>query len=145
MVKREKSPEIEEDVRLYVAWMPYPLNANLDIKGDRKACVEWVIEIVGNEHLMNIYQKPSVRSISFLFLGYMLIFRGHHDQSRGMFLLEISKSFDKDNKRLLGEHKWSQFLKDPTEEEKFNKTCVFHSIYPTCREAGKDGKLDLHL
>jgi len=75
MVKREKSPEIEEDVRLYVAWMPYPLNANLEIKDDRKACVEWVIEIIGNEHLMNIYQKPSVRSISFLFLGiYAKIF-----------------------------------------------------------------------
>ena len=57
-----------------------------------------------------------------------------------MFLLEISKSYDKENKCLLGEHKWSQFLKDPTEEEKSSKTCVFYSIYPTCREAGKDGK-----
>lgn len=62
-----------------------------------------------------------------------------------MILLEISKAYDKDNKRLLGEHKWSQFLKDPTEEEESYKTCVFHSIYSTCREAGKDGTLDLHL
>ena len=69
MVKREKSPEIEEDVRLYVAWMPYPLNANLELEEDRKACALWVVEIVGPELLMNIYQKPSVRSIPFLVFG----------------------------------------------------------------------------
>ena len=59
-----------------------------------------------------------------------------------MILLEISKDYE-DTKRLLGEHKWSQFLKDPKEEEKFNKTCVFYSIYTNCRAAAKDGKLDL--
>ena len=55
-----------------------------------------------------------------------------------MILLEISKEFT-NHGRLLGEHQWRHFLKDPTKDEEGHKTCVYYSIYRTCREARKDG------
>jgi len=55
-----------------------------------------------------------------------------------MILLEISKAFV-DHQVLLGEHRWSDFLKNADAEQKGRTTQVFHSIYPTIREAQKDG------
>lgn len=55
-----------------------------------------------------------------------------------MMLLEVSKAFE-DHASLLGEHRWSEFLKDPTDEEKGRTTQVFYSFYVRGREAQKDG------
>jgi hypothetical protein len=67
-----------------------------------------------------------------------------------MILLEISKDFV-DHGLLLGEHRWADFLKDPTPEEEPRVTQVFHSFYARGRDAQKDGEhcvidsLILHL
>lgn len=55
-----------------------------------------------------------------------------------MILLEVSRSFE-DHAKLLGEHRWNEFLQDPTEEEMVRFTQVFHSFYSRGREAQKDG------
>jgi hypothetical protein len=55
-----------------------------------------------------------------------------------MVLLEIDKTYPH-NDRLLGEHKWSEFLRNPSEEEKGRVSQIFHSFYTTGREAQKDG------
>ena len=55
-----------------------------------------------------------------------------------MMLLEVSRDFE-DYASLLGEHRWSEFLKDPTIDEKGRSTKVFHSFYTRGREAQKDG------
>lgn len=55
-----------------------------------------------------------------------------------MVLLEIDKEYPH-NDRLLGEHRWSEFLKKPTEEEKDRVTQIFHCLYNTGRAAQKDG------
>lgn len=55
-----------------------------------------------------------------------------------MILLEVSKAFTK-HERLLGEHRWSEMLKDPNREEKARVSRVFHSYYAKGREAQKDG------
>ncbi len=55
-----------------------------------------------------------------------------------MMLLEVAREFE-DSASLLGEHRWSEFLKDPTIDEKGRSTKVFHSFYSRGREAQKDG------
>lgn len=61
MVRRSKSPDIQEDIRLFAVWIPYPLHPNWVFEEDRKACATWVAEVIGNEYdLINIHQKPSV-------------------------------------------------------------------------------------
>lgn len=55
-----------------------------------------------------------------------------------MVLIEVDKKYPH-NERLLGEHKWKEFLKNPTDEEKDRVTQIFHSLYTTGREAQKDG------
>ncbi|CAA7265143.1 unnamed protein product [Cyclocybe aegerita] len=120
MVKRPKSPPIEEDTRLFTVYQPYPLNANFEIEDNQKECALWVAEIIGNQYHIVIYHKP---------------------KSRGMILLEIPKAFT-DHGLLLGEHRWGEFLKNPTDEERVRYTQVFHSFYSTVRDAQKDGWLE---
>lgn len=55
-----------------------------------------------------------------------------------MVLLEIDKKYPH-NDRLLGEHRWSEFLKNPSKEEAGKVTQIFHCLYKTGREAQKDG------
>lgn len=55
-----------------------------------------------------------------------------------MVLLEIDKKFP-NNGLLLGEHRWSEFLQNPSAEEDGRVTQIFHSLYSTGREAQKDG------
>ena len=55
-----------------------------------------------------------------------------------MILLEISKTFTRDE-RLLGEHRWRDMLKDPSNEEKSRVSQVFYCFYNTSRAAQKDG------
>ncbi|KAF9530366.1 hypothetical protein CPB83DRAFT_850784 [Crepidotus variabilis] len=118
MVKRPKTPEVIEEVRLYAVYLPYPLNATWADEDDQKACAFWVAEVIGSkEYLFNIYQMPS---------------------ARGMILLEISKEFTNQG-ILLGEHQWRRILKSPEPDEVGRKTCVYHSTYSNTREAHKAG------
>ena len=55
-----------------------------------------------------------------------------------MILLEVSKTFT-EHERLLGEHRWSEILTNPDEEEEKRVSQVFHSFYAKGRDAQKDG------
>lgn len=55
-----------------------------------------------------------------------------------MVLLEIDKKYPHNN-RLLGEHRWSEILRNPSNEEQGRASRIFHSFYTTGREAQKDG------
>jgi len=44
-----------------------------------------------------------------------------------------------DHERLLGEHRWSEILREPDAEEKKRVSQVFHSFYAKGRDAQKDG------
>ena len=55
-----------------------------------------------------------------------------------MILLEVSKAFTA-HERLLGEHRWSEILTEPNDEEKKRVSQVFHSFYAKGRDAQKDG------
>ncbi|KJA17583.1 hypothetical protein HYPSUDRAFT_57626 [Hypholoma sublateritium FD-334 SS-4] len=116
MPKREQSPDAPDDARYFTVYTPYPLNPNWAEEEEQRACAVWIAECIGPTHLWAIHSKPS---------------------SRGMILLEISRDFE-DHASLLGEHRWSEFLKDPTDQEKGRVTQVFHSFYARGREAQKD-------
>ncbi|PFH49617.1 hypothetical protein AMATHDRAFT_147311, partial [Amanita thiersii Skay4041] len=58
--------------------------------------------------------------------------------ARGMVQFSVSKEF-KEPERLLGEHRWSEFLKEPQEDEKELVSQIFYSTYTTDREVQKDG------
>ncbi|KAF9474822.1 hypothetical protein BDN70DRAFT_295526 [Pholiota conissans] len=117
MVKRPKSPEIVEDCRFFTVYNPYPLNPDWHEENDQIEAAKWVAECIGPNHLWAIHEKP---------------------RAGNMILLEISKDFN-DHGLLLGEHRWSDFLKNPTPEEENKVTQVFHSFYARGRDAQKDG------
>lgn len=56
-----------------------------------------------------------------------------------MVLLEVNRDY-KHVDRLIGEHRWSEFLKHPTDEETGRVSQIFHCFYNTDRQAQKDGK-----
>ncbi|KAF8902400.1 hypothetical protein CPB84DRAFT_862391 [Gymnopilus junonius] len=123
MVKRPKSPEINEDVRYFTVYQPFPLHANWIVPEEAARCANWIAECVGTAHIFAIHYKP---------------------KARGMILLEISKRFT-DHGRLLGEHRWNEMLKNPTHEESQNVSRIFHSFYTTLRDAQKDGWKVIHI
>ncbi|EIW54089.1 uncharacterized protein TRAVEDRAFT_132006, partial [Trametes versicolor FP-101664 SS1] len=55
----------------------------------------------------------------------------------GSVIIEIDESFP-DFKRLLGEHRWSEFLVDPRDEGRYVSK-VFYCTYSTDRDVQKNG------
>ncbi|KNZ72355.1 hypothetical protein J132_03446 [Termitomyces sp. J132] len=123
MVKRARSPETVEDERYFTVYQPYPLNVNWELSSDYIAFSRWVAACIGTEPLHALHYKPS---------------------ARGMVLIEIDKGYPH-NERLLGEHRWKEFLRNPTDEEKDRVTQIFYSLYTTGREAQKDGWKRIHV
>jgi hypothetical protein len=62
-----------------------------------------------------------------------------HIKSRGMVILEIEKHY-KGIDNLLGEHRWCEFLKNPTDEQKDCVSQIFYCLYKSDRETQKDGQ-----
>jgi hypothetical protein len=56
-----------------------------------------------------------------------------------MVIVEIRRDYDGFAK-VLGEHRWSEFLRDPSEEEVSKSTKVFYCRYTTGREVTKVGE-----
>ncbi|KAF5374650.1 hypothetical protein D9615_009008 [Tricholomella constricta] len=55
-----------------------------------------------------------------------------------MVLIEVDKKYS-NTERLLGEHKWANFLNNPSKEETGKVSQIFHCLYNTGRAAQKDG------
>ncbi|TRM68812.1 hypothetical protein BD626DRAFT_471954 [Schizophyllum amplum] len=118
MPKREKTPEAIPDSKFLAIYQPYPANADMELLGDQMKLARWIASIVPHKYLFALHYKP---------------------KARGMVLVEISIECQEIGSKLLGEHRWSEFLRDPSEEEMGRTSQVFYSIYPTLREAQKDG------
>lgn len=56
-----------------------------------------------------------------------------------MVIIEIKREFDSFD-HLLGEHRWIDFLKNPSEEEREIVTQVFYCTYNSGRQVQKHGK-----
>ncbi|KAK7472114.1 hypothetical protein VKT23_000234 [Stygiomarasmius scandens] len=118
MVKRAATPPpAEDEPRYYTVFQPYPLNANWEVREDYIAFARWIAQCIGTESFYALYYKP---------------------KARGMVLIGIDRSF-KNTAILLGEHRWREFLRQPTREESPRVSQVFHSTYNSDRQAQKDG------
>ncbi|KAL4249629.1 hypothetical protein ABKN59_006184 [Abortiporus biennis] len=102
---------IEDDTKFLCIYRPYPLNANIELDEDARHVVFWLACITGKEHIVALHFKPRTERI---------------------IIAEISKKFDRWND-LLGEHKWSEFLQNPTEEEKEGVSQIFY-----CKRSNSD-------
>ena len=56
-----------------------------------------------------------------------------------MVIIEIARECPQLD-RLLGEHRWSEFLRNPSEQEKDQVTKVFYCTYSTGRHVQKNGE-----
>lgn len=139
MPKKIKTPPPGDDEPKYLAvYQPYPLNAHFDLPADCHQFASWFACCVGEDDLpkfLAFFYKPKVRARDRLLLS--LIRR--HGQAKGIILVEMDRSY-KHFERLLGEHTWAKFLKNPTSEEKPRMTRVYYSTYASGREAQKDGE-----
>jgi hypothetical protein len=56
-------------VRFYTIVRPYPQLGNMELLADRKETAFWLADILGGtEHLFAIYNMPSVRTVSPLYM-----------------------------------------------------------------------------
>ncbi|EDR07679.1 uncharacterized protein LACBIDRAFT_298063 [Laccaria bicolor S238N-H82] len=123
MVKRAKSPDATDDARYMTVYQPYPMNANWELPSDVIAFSFWIAGCIGVEPLLGLHYKP---------------------KARGMVLLEIDKAYP-EHERLLGEHRWIEFLKNPRADEKERISQIFYCLYDTGRAAQKDGWKRIHV
>lgn len=56
-----------------------------------------------------------------------------------MVIIEVNRGYSHFD-RILGEHRWSEFLRNPTKDEKERVTQVFYCTYNTGRIVQKNGE-----
>ncbi|KAF8625338.1 hypothetical protein AX17_006880 [Amanita inopinata Kibby_2008] len=118
MVKRAKTPETVEGAKYYTCYKPYPANANFELPEDYIPFCRWIACVLGSQDpLYAVYYKP---------------------KARGMVQFSVARTYP-NPERLLGEHRWSEFLNTPIKEEEKLVSQIFYSTYSTDREAQKDG------
>ncbi|KAJ3803839.1 hypothetical protein F5876DRAFT_84319, partial [Lentinula aff. lateritia] len=119
MPKRIATPPSDINTRYFTIWFPYPLNANWELKADQITFSRWIACCIKKKYLIAIMYKPT---------------------ARGMVIIEVDRAFrDDEHRTLLGEHRWSEFLKQPSEEERRCCSKIFCSVYNDHRGAQKDG------
>jgi len=97
--------------RFLVVVHPYPLNANLELRADRRALALWLVCCIGKDALRAMYYRPS---------------------SLEKVVIEVDRECDRFNE-LLGQHVWSEFLVEPTKEEMGKSSMVFFSTFNPSR------------
>ncbi|KAJ6626718.1 hypothetical protein B0H10DRAFT_507938 [Mycena sp. CBHHK59/15] len=118
MPKRIPTPEPGDDEpKYFTVVQPYPLNANWELPHDYITFGRWIANCIGPEPFFALFYKPS---------------------ARGQVLLEVNRDYPHVD-RLLGEHRWSEFLKNPSDEEAGRVSQIFYCVYSTGRQAQKDG------
>lgn len=120
MPKRVPTPPPGDDEPKYLSVVhPYAREGycNMELQQDRKDFAFWVACCIDKDAFFAIFHKPSARD---------------------MVIIEVSRDcphFD----RILGEHRWSEFLNKPSVEEKGRVTQVYYCTYSTGRIVEKNG------
>lgn len=113
------------------------MHANMELLGELKECVFWLASCIGPDALLAVFNKPSVRPFPFLINADLIVIHPAL-QSPNMIIIEVERSFDSWNS-LLGEHKWGEFLRNPTFEEKDRVSQIFYCTLTTGRKVQKNG------
>ncbi|KAH9018782.1 hypothetical protein EDB83DRAFT_2232000 [Lactarius deliciosus] len=118
MPKRIPTPPPPEDEPRYLTVVhPYPLHANLELHADRRTLALWLACCTGKDVLLAMFHQPA---------------------SPGMVVIEVDREFDRFDD-LLGLHDWSEFLLEPSEEQKDKFSKVFYCTYNTGRLVERNG------
>ncbi|KDQ56335.1 hypothetical protein JAAARDRAFT_59227 [Jaapia argillacea MUCL 33604] len=117
MVKKPATPPPSDDEPRYLTVVyPYPASAYM-LESDVKQMAFWLACITKPQNLWAIYHKPSARN---------------------MIIIEVARNFQ-GFRELLGEHKWSQFLRNPSDDEKTKSSKIFYCTLGSGREVQKEG------
>ncbi|TCD69395.1 hypothetical protein EIP91_007742 [Steccherinum ochraceum] len=120
MPARPRTPSPGPDEPRYLTVVsPYPLHANMELLGDLKQCVYWLATCMDSDPLLAVFHKPSAPN---------------------MIIIEVDRSFN-DWDSLLGEHKWIDFLRSPSQEDKDKVSQIFYCTFSTGRQVQKHGWL----
>ncbi|KAI6009873.1 hypothetical protein EDC04DRAFT_847356 [Pisolithus marmoratus] len=120
MPKRIPTPPPGDDEPKYFSVVhPYAREGycNMQLQQDRKDFAFWVACCIDKDAFFAIFHKPSARD---------------------MVIIEVDRDYPHFD-RLLGEHRWSEFLRKPSTEEKGRVTQVFYCTYNTGRNVEKNG------
>ncbi|CDO77597.1 hypothetical protein BN946_scf184936.g22 [Trametes cinnabarina] len=116
MPKRAKTPTIEDDAKYLTVVRPYPAHPNMELEDHRREFARWIASCTGAFYLRAFYHKPT---------------------SPGSVIIEIDETFP-EFKRLLGAHKWSEFLVEPNDEAHFVSK-IFYCTWNSDRDVQKNG------
>ncbi|KAK7691957.1 hypothetical protein QCA50_005362 [Cerrena zonata] len=118
MPKRSKTPPPPDDEPKFLTVVfPYPAHVDVEKVEEQKALSRWIACCIGTDALLAFYHKPA---------------------SPTMIIIEVLRSF-KQWGSLLGLHKWSEFLKNPTNAEKQYETKIFYCVLSSGRQVQKHG------
>lgn len=120
MPKRIPTPPPGDDEPRYLTVVhPYVLDGhcNMELPKDRQDFARWVACCIDAKHFYAFFHKPSARD---------------------MVIIEIARECPQLD-RLLGEHRWREFLKRSSEQEQDQVTKVFYCTYSTGRQVQKNG------
>ncbi|THH27337.1 hypothetical protein EUX98_g6853 [Antrodiella citrinella] len=119
----------------------------MELLGELKECVFWLASCIGPDPLLAVFNKPSVRlsvishsqSMQDLIVIHLRRTSFSNLQAPNMIIIEVARAFDNWSS-LLGEHKWGEFLRNPTFEEKDRVSQIFYCTFTTGRKVQKHGK-----
>ncbi|CAK5277546.1 unnamed protein product [Mycena citricolor] len=119
MPKRVPTPEPgDSEPRYFTVVQPYPRRANWENEGDRIKFGRWIASCIGSSSLYDLFYKPRAAG--------------------NQVIIEVDRSYAYPE-RLLGEHRWDEFLQDPDDDEKGCVSKVFFCTYTSGREVQKNG------
>ncbi|KAG8824047.1 hypothetical protein FRC19_002670 [Serendipita sp. 401] len=131
MPKRAPTPETGDDEPIYFSVVnPWPQNANMEVYGDLRLCVQWLVEALGDPNLlMAVFHKPS---------------------SPRLIIIEVNRKYgtkeykeSAEYRRILGKHSWvgpQGILENPPVGiSGVNYSSIFYSCYNTGRKVEKNG------
>ncbi|KAH9888361.1 hypothetical protein C8Q73DRAFT_807450 [Cubamyces lactineus] len=117
MPKRAPTPPPADDTRFFTVVNPYPEQPYLALD-DSRTFARWIACIIGQEHILAFYHKP---------------------KSPNVVLIETLKD-GPDFDRLMGEHRWCEFLQKPTPVESREVSSIFPCTLTTTRMVQKAGR-----
>ncbi|EPQ55261.1 hypothetical protein GLOTRDRAFT_41678 [Gloeophyllum trabeum ATCC 11539] len=112
-------PDWKSEPKYFTIYQPYPIHANMELDTDRKLLCFWIACILGDpKYLFALFHKPS---------------------SPNMVIIEVDRSCPS-YERLLGEHKWSEFLLQPHCDEVARSSKIYYSRWSHARGVEKNGE-----
>ncbi|KAH7920600.1 hypothetical protein BV22DRAFT_1020909 [Leucogyrophana mollusca] len=126
MPKRAATPPPADDEPRYLT-VVHPFvpsgHCNMELPKDRQDFARWIACCIDKDAIYTFFHKPSARD---------------------MVIIEVKRDYPHFD-RLLGEHRWSEFLRNPSDELKNQATRVYYCTYSTGRIVQKNGECPVRV